>query len=809
MAEKLAEAKLVLSLDDKALKEGLAKVPEQAEKAATAVKSISQAVDFAVFKELGRITSEAFGKIISGIVELGNRGAQVDDVAGSFEVLTQRTGETADVMLGALRQGVIGTLSDYDLMVLANKTLGSGLIKTADDMGAVAAGARTLAKATGQTTAEAFDVLTSAMASGRTAALKQVGLFVDSKVALENYSQAIHKNVSDFTDADRAQALAAASLTALRQRMKDIVPDAADFGELIDQAKVRLENFRDQVAVNVSKSPVFAAGMQMMGKALGEAFGTDNKTHAETMTKLIEKFGIGVTYVAQGAVALGSVFATAFSAIGVVVNGTLTVVSTFVAGLAAGVEALAKLAAAVPGTGDGMDRLAASAHDARERMVEMAASLAESTAESVRGAMGQSALHQKLDAVGGVLMRVRDSMVAAQGKTVETTAAMVNLGKAAPEAAARTQDSATKIADAFSALYADVLTATKVGLERRLYEIEFARDKELSGIKALKEMTVAEHDEMERLINQKYDQRRAAAILAGDEIVNKEREVQNEIALLTTTGTANKLLQIDIARQKEIESLAFLKLANEQRYNEDVAAVNEKYRIQADAARGYYETVEQAAAAAGFKTREELQLEADNAKRLYDEMLASGQFTYGELEKAKKRATDASAALDKIEGLSSTAKFQLIAESASSMLRSIFGKSKAAAIAAAIIDTAAAIAKTMASYPWPLSLVPAAAAAAAGYAQVQQIRNTNPEGFAQGTPGLDFANFGAESWQPLHNQEAVIPRGSGHLLAAEIADAMPAQQEQISLLGRIAGALDELPAEMRKAFRNALILDMA
>jgi len=806
MAEKLAEAKLVLSLDDRALKEGLAKVPGEAQKAATAVKSISQAVDLKIFKELADVTFAAFGKIISGIEELGNRGAQVDDVANSFSVLTEKTGESADVMLGKLREGVVGTLSDYDLMVLANKTLGSGLVKTSDDMGALAAGARTLAKATGETTAQAFDTLTSAMASGRTAALKQVGLFVDSKVALEDYSQAIHKNVSDFTDADRAQALAAASLAALRQRMKDIVPDAADFGELIDQAKVRLSNFKDQVAVGVSQSPVFAAGMKTMGRALGDAFGTDNKAQAAEMVRIIEKVAIGATYVAQGVVALGTVFATVFSAIGVVVNGTMTTLAVFVTGVAAGVEALAKLAAAVPGTGAGMDALANSAHDARERMVEMSASLAESTAESARGVMGHSALQQKLDAVGGVIMRVRDAMVAAKGSTAETTNAVVELGKSAPEAAARTKDSATKIADAFSALYADVLTATKIGLEKRLYEIEFARQKEIDGLKNLKEMTVAEHDEMERLINQKYDQRRAAAILAGDEIVNKEREVQNEIALLNTTGTANKLLQIQIARDKEIEALAFLKLANETRYQEDVAAVNEKYRIQAEQARGYYATIEQAATAAGFKTREEMQLEADNAKRLYDEMLTSGKFTYQELEKAKKKATDAAAAMDKVETLGALQKFDIIASSASTILRSLFGKNKNAAIAAAIIDTAAAVAKTLAQYPFPFSLVPAAAAAAAGYAQVKAIREVNPAGFAEGTPGLDFANFGPESWHPLHNQEAVIPRGGGHLLAGEIASAMPGQDEQTSLLREIRALLQDAPRENRKAFRDAMLL---
>jgi len=42
-------------------------------------------------------------------------------------------------------------------------------------------------------------------------------------------------------------------------------------------------------------------------------------------------------------------------------------------------------------------------------------------------------------------------------------------------------------------------------------------------------------------------------------------------------------------------------------------------------------------------------------------------------------------------------------------------------------------------------------------------------GFSTGTPGLDFLNFGKQRRVNLHGNEAVIPRGSGHELAGEIA----------------------------------------
>jgi hypothetical protein len=71
---------------------------------------------------------------------------------------------------------------------------------------------------------------------------------------------------------------------------------------------------------------------------------------------------------------------------------------------------------------------------------------------------------------------------------------------------------------------------------------------------------------------------------------------------------------------------------------------------------------------------------------------------------------------------------------------------------------------------------------AAGWANVSKIRSSDA-GFKEGTPNLDFASFGRESAALLHGEEAVIPQGSGHRLATEIARSMR------GMGGRIAGAV--------------------
>jgi predicted phage tail protein len=191
-------------------------------------------------------------------------------------------------------------------------------------------------------------------------------------------------------------------------------------------------------------------------------------------------------------------------------------------------------------------------------------------------------------------------------------------------------------------------------------------------------------------------------------------------------------------------------------------------------------------------------------------MLDSGLYTYGELQKAHAASVAAQEELDDTHAKSATEKFQMIADASSSILRSLFGKSKAAAIAAVIIETASAVIKSFnngGGFPW--GLIPAAAMAAAGAAQIIKIKNTNV-GFAEGTPGLDFMSFGAARNVTVHGDEAILPRGKGHVLAGEIAQAMPGGGSETAMhLRALRGSMDALPYTLVRALRSARVMAMA
>lgn len=99
-----------------------------------------------------------------------------------------------------------------------------------------------------------------------------------------------------------------------------------------------------------------------------------------------------------------------------------------------------------------------------------------------------------------------------------------------------------------------------------------------------------------------------------------------------------------------------------------------------------------------------------------------------------------------------------LASSAAGALTSIFGKSKGAAIAAAVINTAQAVTRNLAQYPWPFGAAMAALAAASGAAQIATIKSTNVGGGGK-TPSVHGGSGGTAA-EP---QQAALPAQTLHV----------------------------------------------
>ena len=733
-------------------------------------------------KQLG-VFGESFGAVtkfaglaVAGIaaagaavIALGTHGADVADVRDAFGNLTARAGETADVMLGALREGTLGTISDFELMQAANKALGSGLVKNADDMRTLAAGAKMMADRVGGNTKDAFDNLTSAMASGRTAGLKQMGLFVDSKAAVDNFAASIGKSSSDLTGAEKAQALAAGTLAKLREEMEATGAPAADFGDRMAQMKVRVQNFVDGLSVGIAKSPVLAAGLKSAGDAMDKAFGAKQEGAISGVVGLIQKAAIFVMDLASVGITAADFLTRGFYGVRAVLN---IVLEAFAEGLSKAMLFFAGLtdaASKLPVIGSTMKTLADGLRDGARTASFMAAGFGELKDKALDSADSSMKGYAK---VKGVIDAARDAMVKASGAQEGATEAVKRHGAATAEVATTAAADLAKIAAAHQKLEDDISLIGTVGIERRLLENEIARQRELGKLSEFKGLSVGEYEDMANLINEKYSKMAAGAKLGADQIRDTTQKLLEDIALSRTTGLEQELMQIEFARQAQIDSLANLAGAYTAQYGFLLALVNAKYAAMAAAAQGHGLTVEQMASKAGFKSREELQRTADTAAETYEKMVASGKYGEKELQEASEKAEEAKRAAK-----GQTAKYSMTADQAlltgAQQVLSVLGeKNKTAAIAGAIIATYQAVAKALASAPWPFNLALAAGALAAGMANVSKIKSAKSGGYADGTPGTHFLDFGRGTSTTLHGQEAVVTKSQGESLAGMLMDAV-------------------------------------
>lgn len=86
-----------------------------------------------------------------------------------------------------------------------------------------------------------------------------------------------------------------------------------------------------------------------------------------------------------------------------------------------------------------------------------------------------------------------------------------------------------------------------------------------------------------------------------------------------------------------------------------------------------------------------------------------------------------------------------LASATSSALTTIFGKSKVAAIASAVINTAQGITKNLAAYPMPLAGIMAGITAASGAAQIAAIKSSNIGGGGGSAPSASAGGGSADA----------------------------------------------------------------
>lgn len=203
----------------------------------------------------------AVAALATAFIALGQRGAPLVGLAESFDRLTASIGVTGQVLLTDLRQAAAGTVSDFELIRLANTALAGAVGEFGQQFGEklpkLLEIARTQARATGQSVDFLFQSLITGVKRGSPLLIDNTGLVLKVSQANQDYADSIGKTVEQLTAEDKQIALLNATVEAGQIAIENLGGAQETAAEKIARANATVTNILDKLALAVQ--PAYGA----------------------------------------------------------------------------------------------------------------------------------------------------------------------------------------------------------------------------------------------------------------------------------------------------------------------------------------------------------------------------------------------------------------------------------------------------------------------------------------------------------------------------------------------------------------------
>lgn len=233
-------------------------------------------------KAFGAVALVTFAQQVGQtVVELAQLGAATESIGNSFEGLAQKAGAAPTALLNSLKQASNGTISEYNLMLAANKAMLLGVADNAEEMGALMQIAQSRGRAMGLSVTQAFNDLVTGLGRASPLILDNLGITVDAEATNKEYAASIGKVASQLTEQEKKQAL-----------VNKVMAEAGN----VDLSNV------ESMASSFERAQASIADMKA---ALGELFGPAVAAIADKIAEAAGAIKDVVTTDAQEALVLG------------------------------------------------------------------------------------------------------------------------------------------------------------------------------------------------------------------------------------------------------------------------------------------------------------------------------------------------------------------------------------------------------------------------------------------------------------------------------------------------------------------------
>jgi len=248
-------------------------VPERLQRMATAASdlapklSLSQKAASLLTSTFGQFTlaglaSQAIDGLVSELKVFIATGSKLPAVEASFSRLSSALKVDSHAMLANLTTATKGMVSNYDLMLSANKAMLLGLPVTAQAMGELAKTATVLGKAMGQDATKSLEDLITALGRSSPLILDNLGLTVKVGEANEAYAAKLGKTVEQMTEAEKKMAFYEAAMEAARKKTQELGEQTQTLGEIAASVWTQVGNVisSTSAAINVGLGSALSSG---------------------------------------------------------------------------------------------------------------------------------------------------------------------------------------------------------------------------------------------------------------------------------------------------------------------------------------------------------------------------------------------------------------------------------------------------------------------------------------------------------------------------------------------------------------------
>jgi hypothetical protein len=230
-------------------------------------------------------------EVKAGAEQFAMTGSEVNDVQAGFDRLAGGVSNATNI-ISAMRAGVVGTVTDFELMKEANKLLQAGVKGTAADFGSLSEAGRILSREGMGPLSTIMAQIDRAMMTGNTARLSRIGLTVDVAKAEKELADSLHTTVAQLSPLGVLEAKRIATLEATRNLVASAGVQETSLAEKITQVRVAISNWSNELASAIAASPAVNTAFDTIKKAFSDAFGSDSQT-------LLQKVVFWVNYLAE------------------------------------------------------------------------------------------------------------------------------------------------------------------------------------------------------------------------------------------------------------------------------------------------------------------------------------------------------------------------------------------------------------------------------------------------------------------------------------------------------------------------------